>query len=84
MHFFELLNQMFLHKNITPWQEHGVLICLPKSDEDNTPNGYRPMSVLNTDYRILARILACRLWQVIAEQLQHTPFCGVPGNSWKN
>jgi len=77
----ELLNHMFLSNYITPRQKHGVLICIPKAGGDGTPNGYRPISLLNTDYKILARILAQRLKQVMADQLQYTQFCGVPGNS---
>jgi hypothetical protein len=64
-----------------PRQKHGVVICLPKSDGDNTPNGYGPISLLNTVYKLLARILARCRRQVTAEQLQHTQFCGVPVNS---
>jgi hypothetical protein len=77
----ELLNNMFLSNNITPRQKHGVLIGIPKTDGDGTPNSYRPISLLNADYKILARILARRLKQVMASHLQHTQFCGVPGNS---
>ena len=74
----ELLNQRFLHKNITPQQKYGVIICLPKSNGDQTPDHYRPIFLLNTEYKILARILARRLRHVLVHQLQHTQFCGVP------
>ena len=77
----ELLNCMFLNKHITPRQKQGVIICLPNDNGDGTPNGYRPISLLNTDYKIMARILARRLKLVMDEQLQHTQFCGVSGNS---
>ena len=73
----ELFNQTFLRNNIT----HGVLICLPKSDGDNTLNSYRPISLLNTDYKIMAWVVARRLRQDLSEQLQHTKFCGVPSSS---
>jgi hypothetical protein len=72
MYLLELLNQMFLHRNITLRQKNVDLICLLKSDGDYSPNGNRPISLLNTDYKLLARILAIRLRQVMAEQLQHT------------
>jgi exonuclease III len=77
----ELLNYMFLNKHITLRQKQGVIICLPKENGDGTPNGYRPISLLNTDYKMLARILARRLKLVLDDQLQHTQFCGVSGNS---
>jgi hypothetical protein len=68
----EQLNHMFLNNNITPQQKHGVLKCIPKTDGDGTPNSYRPISLLNTDYKILARILAQRLKRVMASHIQHT------------
>ena len=49
---------MFLHKKITPQQKHGIIVCLPKSNGDRTPDGYRPISLLTTEYTILARIMA--------------------------
>jgi hypothetical protein len=49
--FLELLNQMFLHKKITPRQKHGIIVCLSKSNGDRTPEGYRPISLLTTEYK---------------------------------
>jgi len=36
---------------------------------------------LNTDYKILARIIANRLRPVMVELLQQSQYCGVPGNT---
>jgi hypothetical protein len=73
----KLLNQMFLHKNITDRQKHGVLICLPKSGGDNTSNGYRPMSLLNTDFwRGCWPHVSGRSWL----NKSNTQFCGDPDN----
>jgi len=36
---------------------------------------------MNTDYKLLARIMARRLRQVLADELQHTKYFGVPGNN---
>ena len=77
----EVLNQMFMQKNITTQQKHGVIVCRPKLKDAQTPEGYRPITLLNTDYKILARILAYRLCPVLEEHLQTSQFCSVPGNS---
>jgi hypothetical protein len=36
----EILNQMFLQRNLTTQQKHGVIACLPKSNAAQTPEGY--------------------------------------------
>jgi hypothetical protein len=72
---------MFLHKRINPRQKHSIVTCLPKQNGDNTAEGYRYISLLNTDYKILARILANRLRFFLAERFQHIQYCGVPGMS---
>jgi mannosylglycoprotein endo-beta-mannosidase len=77
----ELVNQMFLHKKITPEQKHGIIVCLPKSNGDRTQSGYRPISLLTTAYKLLARIMARRLRHVLKDHLHKSQFCGVPGNS---
>jgi hypothetical protein len=66
---------MFLHT------KHGVIVRLPKLNGEETLEGYRPISLLNTDYRILARILAHSLRPVLENHLQTSQFCCVPDNS---
>lgn len=39
----------------------GVITCLPKGGDGTQPANYRPITLLNTDYRVLAKILANRL-----------------------
>jgi hypothetical protein len=77
----QLLNHMFLNKDVSPRQKHVVLICLSKSTGVNTPDGYRPISPLNTEYKILVRIICRRLRHILADQLQDMQFCGVRVNS---
>jgi hypothetical protein len=33
----EIMNQIFLHMNITPQQKHGIITCLPKPSGAETP-----------------------------------------------
>jgi hypothetical protein len=77
----QLLNHMFLNKHISPRQKHGILVCLPKSTNPRTLDDYRPISLLTTEYKLLARILARRLRHTLTDQLQKNQFCGVQGNS---
>ena len=77
----QLINYMLLHKRISSHQKHGILVCLPKTKETHTPDDFRPISLLTTEYNLLARILARRLRPILAEQLSTSQYCGVPGNS---
>jgi hypothetical protein len=75
------LNHMFLDKQISWRQKYGIIVCLPKSTSPRTLEDYRPISLLTTEYKLLARIYARRLRHNLADQLQNNHFCGVPGNS---
>jgi hypothetical protein len=77
----EIMNQMFLHKSLTTHQKHGIIISLPKNNGDQTLDGYHPITLLNTDYKILTRIMARRLSTVLEEQLTSSQYCSVPGKS---
>jgi hypothetical protein len=72
---------MFLQKNITQQQKYGGIVCLPKPNSIQKPEGYRPITPLNTYYKILARILANRLRPIVEDQLQFSQHCCVPGNT---
>jgi hypothetical protein len=46
-----------------------------------TPEGYRHISLLTTEYNSLARIMASRLRQVLQDHLHNSQYCGVLDNS---
>jgi hypothetical protein len=77
----EIINQMFWERNVTSRQKQGEIICLSKRSGTDEPRDFRPITLLNTDYKILARLVARRLGPVLAEHLKDTQYCGVPGNS---
>jgi hypothetical protein len=72
---------MFLHKRITPQQKHDILVCPPKSTTDKTPDGYRPITLLNTEYKLLAQIMAQRMRHILRDQLAKSQYCGVSEES---
>jgi hypothetical protein len=81
MDLTELLNHMFQQNHIPPRLKQGIIICLPKSQESCTPDDFRPISLLNTEYKLPFRILASRLRPILAEQLTSSQYCGVPVKS---
>ena len=76
-----VMNQMYIHKSMSRRQQHDIIVSLPKDKGDITPAGYRPITLLNTDYKILARIMTRRLTPVLEEQLTSNQYCSVPGKS---
>jgi hypothetical protein len=46
-----------------------------------TPADHRPITLLNTDYKILAGILAWCLRPLLVLHLKAMQYCGVPGNT---
>jgi len=76
-----MMNQMFIERKVSPQQKHGVIVCLPKICEPTTLADFRPITVLNTDYRMMARITVNRVRTTMAELLQQRELCGVPGRT---
>jgi hypothetical protein len=54
---------------------------LPKKTTPKFVEDYRPLTLLNTDYKILARIIANRLRPCIANILHPNQYCGLQGHS---
>jgi hypothetical protein len=75
------MNKMYIHKSVTRHQHHGIIVSLPKDKGDITPTGYRPITLMNTDYKLLTRIMARRLTPVLEEQLTSSQYYSVPGKS---
>jgi len=64
-----MMNQMFAERKVSAQPKHGVFVCLPESSDPTTPADFRPITLLNTDYKITARIMAYRLRPMMEELL---------------
>ena len=65
---FDSLNAAFENMLMSEEQRRAVLRLIPKKDKDITDlKNWRPISLLNTDYKILAHTLAGRLQHVLPE-----------------
>jgi len=72
-------NQMYSTGNIREQQKHAIVVCIPKTTAPKTPADYRPITLLNTDYKFLARIVASRLRPILAELLHPSQQGGMQG-----
>jgi hypothetical protein len=72
---------MFVPGNLTKQQKRGVVVCIPKTTRPSQPSDYRPIMLLNTDCKILARIVANRIRPTLDALLYPIQFCGRPGNT---
>ena len=75
-----LFNQLYLDGRIMEQQKQGIMLCLPKTAVPTTPVDYRPITLLNTDYKILAPFIANQLRPTLSDMLHPSQHCGVPGN----
>jgi hypothetical protein len=74
-----LVNHMFQRKHLSRKQKQGIIVNLPKCNFPKRTSDYRPITLLTTEYKILARIMAQRLKLVLADHLRDTQYCGVMG-----
>ena len=55
----QVFNQCFENGELCPSMRRGIITLLPKQGKDNLYlKNWRPISLLNTDYKILAKVLA--------------------------
>jgi len=59
----------------------GHVVCLPKKTHPKKTEDYRPLTLLNSDYRILARVIANRLKPILPVIIHPNQHCGIQGSS---
>ena len=76
-----LCNQTYLDDRIIEKQKRGFVLCIPKTDIPTTSADYRPISVVNADYKFPALITANRIRPALSDMLHPSQYCGVPSNT---
>jgi len=77
----QIISLMYIEGKLTTRQLQGLIFSLPKKTNPKYVEEYRPLTLLNTDYKILARIIANRLRSCITEILHPNQYCGLQGHS---
>ena len=65
-------------------QRQGILTLLFKKGDKRVLDNWRPISLLNTDYKILARVLSQRLQRVIQKLVSSDQTGYIKGRSAAN
>ena len=68
---------IFLQGTLTESQRIATVKLL-KKDPTDTRN-WRPISLLNTDHKILSKILSNRLSHLMSDFIHQDQTCGIPG-----
>ena len=76
-----VLNQMDSNGTIMKQQKHGILVCLPKTPTPTRPEDYRPLTLLNADFKLMERIIANRLRPWLVDLFQPSQHCSLQGNA---
>jgi hypothetical protein len=77
----EIMRQMHTGGVITTQQKHGILVLIPKIKSPIRPENYRPLTLLNADIKILARIIAMRISKWLPTIIHRSQHCGIRGTS---
>ena len=80
-HLVHLYNTNYDVGQMSPSQQSALLRLLYKKDDRTLLKNWRPISLLNVDYKILAKVLAARLKKVLPLIIHSDQTCGVPGRS---
>ena len=77
----EMLNFSFRKGYLSDSQCRGMLRLLYKKDDPLSLKNWRPIALLNLDYKIATKALSNRLRKVLPQILSEDQTCGVPGCS---
>lgn len=68
----DAVDEFFRNGRLLKEWNHAIITLVPKSPHAKTVTDYRPISCCNVFYKIISKILACRLRLVIGEILDPT------------
>jgi hypothetical protein len=72
---------MYKEGLITNQQKQGIIVCPPKIEAPVLPDNYRLLTLLNTDYKLLMRIIANRIHPWLEDVLHRNQYCGRMGST---
>ena len=80
--YVKMINTSFKDGLLSLTQRHGIITLICKNVEKSEYiNNWRPISLLNVDYKIISKVLSKRLKLVLDKIISIDQTCSVPGRS---
>ena len=80
----DVCNDIFNRGTMSESQRTSIVTLFPKEGDKLDPINWRPISLLNADYKIIAKILQMKLAKVMPGIVNEHQTCSVPGRSIHN
>ena len=77
----DVINYAFKNKKLTLTMRRGIIVLIWKGNEREYLKNWRPISLLNCDYKIITKILASRISDFIPKIIHPNQKCSVKGRS---
>ena len=74
----QTFNNSYLQKHLTSSQCHALIKLIPKKPNPTSVKDWRPISLLNTDYKILSSIISARIKPILNSTISLEQQCGLP------
>ena len=74
-----IANAIYNVELLPPSMAHGLITLVPKSGDKSLLKNWRPITLLNIDYKIIAKALATKLTKVIENIISTDQTCCIPG-----
>lgn len=75
----EVLNNVYLNKELSLSMKSAVVKLLPKKGDLTNIKNWRPISLLNTDYKLLAKIITNKIKPCLSGLISNEQKCGIEG-----
>ncbi len=79
--FLHVVNFIFETGSLSDSQRKGVITLLYKKGPKELLSNWRPITLLNSDYKIISKVLANRLRSVLPQIIKEDQTCGIPGRT---
>jgi hypothetical protein len=77
----QIVNKMYNAELITDQQKYGIIFCISKRPLPTHVEDYRPLTIRNTDFKLVTKITVNLLRPLMEDLLQSSQHCGIMGTS---